>query len=300
MNFQDNLKVLTSGAIAGAVSRTVTAPLERLKIFNQVGGISKTASGYTGITSSLTKMVREEGWRGLFKGNGTNCVKVVPASAIRFVSFENFKKLLLVGDARTLSTERKLLAGSAAGCMGVCLTYPLDLIRTRLSLQVHVRHYTGIADAFRKIVAAEGPRGLFRGVGAAFTSVAPFSALNFTCYELLKEYIGPLLPFRSIALSAAYGAMSGVTAMTILYPLDLLKRQLMVQGHGDAPVRYRNALHAGTSIFAEQGLRGLYRGILPSYLKVIPTVSLTWLSYEIAKRSFGITKEGGGGVGGFG
>jgi solute carrier family 25 (mitochondrial phosphate transporter), member 23/24/25/41 len=217
------------------------------------------------------------------------------------VSFENFKKWLLIGDQTTLTTARKLLAGSAAGCVGVCLTYPLDLIRTRLSLQIATKHYAGIADAFGKIYRAEGVRGLFKGVGAAFTSVAPFSALNFTCYELLKEYVGPLLP-NNIALSAGYGAASGVTAMTILYPLDLLKRQLMVQGHGDAPVRYRNAFHAGVVIFSEQGVKGLYRGLVPSYMKVVPTVSMTWLSYELTKRSLGVSKrEGGaGGGGGFG
>jgi solute carrier family 25 phosphate transporter 23/24/25/41 len=216
------------------------------------------------------------------------------ASAIRFVAFENFKRLLLIGNATTLTTERKLLAGSAAGCTGVLLTYPLDLIRTRLSLQVHERHYDGMFDAFRKILAADGVRGLFRGVGAAFTSVAPFSALNFTFYEMLKEYVGPLIASKSILLSAGYGAASGTAAMTFLYPLDLLKRQLMVQGHGDTPVRYKNGWHAARVIVAEQGVGGLYRGIIPSYLKVIPTVSLTWLSYEVMKRWLGLAgKEGG-------
>jgi len=81
MNLADNVKVLTAGAIAGAVSRTATAPLERLKIFNQVGAISASASLYNkGVWRSLTNMYRDEGVRGFYKGNGTNCVKVVPVS----------------------------------------------------------------------------------------------------------------------------------------------------------------------------------------------------------------------------
>jgi hypothetical protein len=84
MNLADNVKVLTAGAIAGAVSRTATAPLERLKIFNQVGAISASASLYNkGVWRSLTNMYRDEGVRGFYKGNGTNCVKVVPVSSAR-------------------------------------------------------------------------------------------------------------------------------------------------------------------------------------------------------------------------
>ena len=50
--------------------------------------------------------------------------------------------------------------------------------------------------------------------------------------------------------------------------------------------------HAARVIVVEEGFAGLYRGILPSYLKVIPTVSLTWLSYEVIKKWFGVTKPG--------
>lgn len=343
---------LGAGAAAGAVSRSATAPLERLKIFNQVfarlfrivcavacllacascrsfaaarwsttvlargararallaqiRGISKDAARYNGIWKSLALMYREEGVRGFFKGNGTNCVKVVPASAIRFVSFENYKKvrwrlsgffvlnrlahsvlahtlapmhvdrwlaaptsqLLLLGSDKNLTTTRKMLAGSAAGVTSVLFTYPLDLVRTRLSVQTSEKHYDGMLDAFRKIWRRDGARGFFKGAGTAITvgrqhrvwaarltqrrasqSVAPFAAVNFTVYETLKELGADRIASKSVFLSAGYGAVSGSIAMTsappararravaqvaraVLYPLDVLKRRLQVQGHG--------------------------------------------------------------------
>ena len=82
--------------------------------------------------------------------------------------------------------------------------------------------------------------------------------------------------------------------MTILYPLDLLKRRLMIQGHGDSAVKYRNGFHAAQVIVREEGVVGLYRGIWPSYLKVIPTVSITWLTYEVMKKYLGISKKTSG------
>eukprot|EP01108_Squamamoeba_japonica_P000019 TRINITY_DN10024_c0_g1_i1.p1 TRINITY_DN10024_c0_g1~~TRINITY_DN10024_c0_g1_i1.p1 ORF type:complete len:309 (+),score=23.77 TRINITY_DN10024_c0_g1_i1:1041-1967(+) len=287
----DNIKVLSSGAFAGALSRTATAPLERLKIFNQVGGISANASRYNSIFGSLLQMYREEGPRGFFKGNGTNCVKVVPASAIRFLAFENIKQKLLIGTDKQLTTTRKLIAGSSAGVIAVAATYPLDLIRTRLSLQVAEKHYHGIGDALIKIFKNQGITGLFRGVSTAMASVAPFSALNFTAYEVLKEFFAARQTEKlPMWMSAGFGAASGTFAMTILYPLDLLKRRLMVQGHGDSAVKYRNGFHAVRVIVAEEGVAGLYRGIVPSYMKVIPTVSLTWYTYEVFKKYLGIKK----------
>ena len=160
----------------------------------QIRGISKDAARYNGIRNSLALMFREEGFLGFFKGNGTNCVKVVPASAIRFVSFENYKKvcvvvcccllfvfkrlyylierttqLLLLGSDRNLTTSRKMMAGSAAGVTSVLFTYPLDLVRTRLSVQTTHKYYDGMLDAFRKIFRDEGARGFFKGSGTAIS-----------------------------------------------------------------------------------------------------------------------------------
>ena len=67
-----------AGGIAGATSRTVVSPLERLKIIYQVQSAGEAS--YQGIGASLAKMYREEGWRGMFKGNGINCVRIVPYS----------------------------------------------------------------------------------------------------------------------------------------------------------------------------------------------------------------------------
>ncbi|KAF3923430.1 Mitoferrin [Orbilia brochopaga] len=80
-----------AGGIAGAVSRTVVSPLERLKILYQVQGTG--GASYTGIGTSLLKMWKEEGWRGFMRGNGTNCVRIVPYSAVQFSSYTVYKRV---------------------------------------------------------------------------------------------------------------------------------------------------------------------------------------------------------------
>jgi solute carrier family 25 phosphate transporter 23/24/25/41 len=285
----DDLKYLSSGAMAGAVSRTLTAPLERIKIFNQVQDIASPGGvRYTSVFSSLRLMWQTEGLRGYFKGNGTNCVKVVPTQAIRFVTFENLKKYLMRPGEKNLDTTSKLMAGSGAGIVATMTTFPLDLIRTRLSLQTTTQHYNGIVHAFRSIYGAQGIKGLYRGCGTAIMSVAPFSALNFTTYETIKELTARHIEKPPLLLSAGYGAMAGCISMTILYPMDLLKRRLMVQGHGEfGGTAYRSGFHAFTTIVAREGPRALYKGLAASYLKVIPTTSITWLTYEGMKIFLG-------------
>mmetsp|Transcript_26921 Transcript_26921/g.65444 ORF Transcript_26921/g.65444 Transcript_26921/m.65444 type:complete len:312 (-) Transcript_26921:89-1024(-) len=300
ISLAENARILAAGATAGAVSRTATAPLERLKIMRQVSHMVESARSYhdTGLVASLVRFYREDGVRGFFKGNGTNCVKVVPASAIRFLAFENYKLWLMAPGATSLPSQHKLLAGSAAGVTAVAATYPLDLLRTRLSLGDARTLRATIANVLR----ADGPVGLYRGVGTAMVSTAPFSALNFTFYEIIKEAVARAYARRvnsdrrpHVLLSAAYGAASGALSMTTLYPLDVIKRSLMAVGMTRAADKqYRHGGDAARGILRDQGVRGFYRGILPSYLKVIPTVSLTFTSYELLKRWFNVERRRGG------
>ena len=300
MDKSDQLKYLTAGSIAGVVSRTCIAPLERVKIFYQVSQkptqqltsqqiISQqlTTKSITqpqmkniinqpkGIISLLAKMYREEGVRGYFKGNGANCLKVVPNLGIRFFAFENYKKLLLRPNQTNLTPSRKLMTGSIAGLTALSFTHPLDLIRTRLTVQTHQQYYRGINDAIKQIFVKDRIRGLYRGFGTAAMSVAPFSAVNFASYETLKEFGDQHIQNSQIWISACYGAGAGAISSTILYPMDLIKRRMMVQGYGGRGLRYWNTWDAVKKIVTREGPTALYRGLIASYIKVIPTVSLT-------------------------
>lgn len=81
-----------AGGVAGAVSRTVVSPLERLKILMQVQSVGRDAYKLS-VKEALGKMWREEGWRGFMAGNGTNCIRIVPYSAVQFSSYNFYKKV---------------------------------------------------------------------------------------------------------------------------------------------------------------------------------------------------------------
>ncbi|TCD62205.1 hypothetical protein EIP91_007238 [Steccherinum ochraceum] len=122
-----------AGGCAGAASRTVVSPLERLKIIQQVQ--PPTASGqYRGVWSSLVRMWQEEGFRGFMRGNGINCLRIIPYSAVQFTTYEQLKKWFTNHGALPLDTATRLSSGALAGITSVCTTYPLDLVRSRLSI----------------------------------------------------------------------------------------------------------------------------------------------------------------------
>lgn len=81
-----------AGGVAGAVSRTIVSPLERLKILLQIQSVGREEYKLS-IWKALGKMGREEGWRGFMRGNGTNCIRIIPYSAVQFGSYNFYKKV---------------------------------------------------------------------------------------------------------------------------------------------------------------------------------------------------------------
>jgi hypothetical protein len=127
-----------AGGAAGATSRTVVSPLERLKIIMQVqpkaaGGGVGSKGAYTGVLSGLTKMWHEEGFKGFMRGNGINCLRIAPYSAVQFSTYEILKNAL-TDEQGELDTVKRLTAGAIAGIASVVSTYPLDLVRSRISI----------------------------------------------------------------------------------------------------------------------------------------------------------------------
>jgi solute carrier family 25 (mitochondrial phosphate transporter), member 23/24/25/41 len=89
---QPVLAAFCAGGVAGAVSRTIVSPLERLKILYQIQSAGREA--YTqSVFKSLIKIGREEGWKGFMRGNGTNCIRIIPYSAVQFGSYNFYKKV---------------------------------------------------------------------------------------------------------------------------------------------------------------------------------------------------------------
>ncbi|QEU60494.1 hypothetical protein KDRO_D01810 [Kluyveromyces lactis] len=299
---QESSIAFIAGGVAGAVSRTVVSPFERVKILLQVQ--SSTSAYNHGIINAVGQVYKEEGVAGLFRGNGLNCVRIFPYSAVQFVVYEWCKKHIFhvdgtVGKEQLLNWQR-LSAGALCGGMSVLATYPLDLVRTRLSIQTanlaklskskakDIAKPPGVWELLVKTFQEEGGiRGLYRGVYPTSLGVVPYVAVNFAVYEQLKEFMPVTDPNLANLYKLAMGAISGGVAQTLVYPFDLLRRrfQVLAMGGNELGFRYKSVSDALITIGKTEGPKGYYKGLTANLFKVIPSTAVSWLVYEVIREA---------------
>ncbi|XP_020236328.1 mitochondrial substrate carrier family protein B [Cajanus cajan] len=287
------LSQLLAGGLAGAFAKTCTAPLARLTILFQVHGMHFDVSALSkpSIWGEASRIVNEEGFRAFWKGNLVTIAHRLPYSAVNFYAYERYKNLLhlLLGENLRGNTSTDLLVhfvgGGLSGVTAATATYPLDLVRTRLAAQRSSIYYRGISHAFNTICREEGFLGLYKGLGATLLGVGPNIAISFSVYEGLRSFWQSRRPDDStVMISLACGSLSGVAASTATFPLDLVRRRMQLEGAGGRARVYNSSLF-GTfrHIIQNEGARGLYRGILPEYYKVVPSVGIVFMTYETLK-----------------
>lgn len=298
-------KSLAAGGIAGGLSRTAVAPLERLKILMQVQGNDKV---YNGMFQGFIHMTKNGGLREWFKGNGSNCVRIVPNSAVKFVCYEQLARIISndkkerTGDG-SLTPQLRMLAGAVAGVIAMSSTYHLDMVRGRLTIQEGgTQQYSGITDAYRKIIAQEGFFALYKGWVPSVIGVVPYVGLNFAVYETLKDWSVKHYELRSDMeltnwFRLALGSLAGTCGQTVAYPFDVVRRRLQVSGwagsatlHSDhgAAIRYRGMIDCFRRTIEEEGVRALFKGLLPNYVKVIPSIAIAFVVFEQLKDAWGV------------
>ncbi|KAI3990508.1 hypothetical protein MKX01_022808 [Papaver californicum] len=274
-------KSLVAGGVAGGVSRTAVAPLERLKILLQVQ--NPHSIKYNGTIQGLKYIWNTEGFRGLFKGNGTNCARIVPNSAVKFFSYEQASRKCTVQSSITS------WGGACAGIIAMSATYPMDMVRGRITVQTEASpyQYRGMIHALSTVLREEGPRALYKGWLPSVIGVVPYVGLNFAVYESLKEWMIKAKPFGLVAESdtelsvttrLACGAAAGTVGQTVAYPLDVIRRRMQM---------YTGMVDAFRKTVRNEGFGALYKGLVPNSVKVVPSIAIAFVTYEVVKDVLG-------------
>ncbi|XP_040577782.1 calcium-binding mitochondrial carrier protein SCaMC-2 [Lepeophtheirus salmonis] len=274
---------LVAGGCAGAVSRTCTAPLDRLKIILQVHGGRKS---YT-MKEAFVYMFKEGGVRGLWRGNGVNVIKIAPESALKFGAYDWIKNRIKGPDEeRDFATHERLIAGSAAGGISQSAIYPLEVLKTRFALR-KTNEYKGIFCCVRKLLHTDGIRGFYRGYVPNLLGILPYAGIDLTIYETLKiHYLNKYSstedssPPAFILLSC--GTFSSCCGQLAAYPLALVRTKLQSQAglNLNLPKEQTRMIGLFKYTIRNEGVKGLYRGIIANFCKVAPAVSISYYVYE--------------------
>eukprot|EP01061_Rhynchopus_euleeides_P003257 TRINITY_DN12523_c3_g1_i1.p1 TRINITY_DN12523_c3_g1~~TRINITY_DN12523_c3_g1_i1.p1 ORF type:complete len:396 (+),score=112.19 TRINITY_DN12523_c3_g1_i1:155-1342(+) len=288
-----SLDVALSGAVAGVVSRTSTAPLDRLRTlmalrdaFRDTQKV-KLSSRSAGVFGGLRMIHNEGGITAFWRGNFTNVLKVMPETAIKFVVFERLKPR----DGNRSSLIHRFAAGATAGMVGQALVYPLDVIKTRLAasetgLYRHELRYGGmLGHVVRRMLKYEGWRSLYRGMGVSLLGMIPYAGLDLMLFESMKVHykvqFNQAPPWHTML---AIGCFSSIVAQTATYPLGVVRMRLQAQGMSlDRPIRFSGPLDCFVQTYHTNGLRGLYSGYIPSLMKVAPAAAISYTVYEHTK-----------------
>ncbi|KAK7095208.1 calcium-binding mitochondrial carrier protein SCaMC-2-like isoform X2 [Littorina saxatilis] len=272
---------LVAGGGAGAVSRTCTAPLDRLKVLLQVHGSSK--NNLT-ITSGFKQMLEEGGVKSLWRGNGMNVIKIAPESAIKFMAYEQVKTWVK-GDQKEITVVQRLFSGSAAGAISQTTIYPMEVMKTRLALR-KTGEYSSMFDCARKIAKKEGLRSFYRGYIPNLLGIIPYAGIDLCVYETLKKLYMSKHKNQDpgIFVLLGCGTVSSTCGQLSSYPLALVRTRLQAKGGSKDTM-----VGLFTKILREDGPFGLYRGIAPNFLKVAPAVSISYVVYEQIRKSLGVT-----------
>jgi len=263
------------GGISAAVSKTVVAPIERVKLLLQVQDASKSISKenrYKGIGDCFSRVIKEQGFGSLWRGNMANVLRYFPTQALNFAFKDLYKKIFNPYDSKKNPFKffiGNCLSGGAAGATSLCVVYPLDFGRTRLAADVGAggqREFTGLVDCLTKVFAKDGPQGLYRGFGISVVGIIAYRASYFGCYDTGKAILFPDAKKASLFSMWAFAQVVTVFAGILSYPLDTVRRRLMMDS-GRAEKMYNGTWHCFTKIAADEGPLAFFKGSLSNVIR---------------------------------
>ncbi|RZC81035.1 hypothetical protein C5167_043604 [Papaver somniferum] len=314
--FNRALIAAAAGAISGGISRTVTSPLDVIKIRFQVQleptsswellrkGVHES-SKYTGMMQATKAILGEEGLPGFWRGNVPGLLMVMPYTSIQFMVLHKIKTFFSgsskAEDHVHLRPHLSYVSGALAGCAATVGSYPFDLLRTILASQGEPKVYTTMRSAFVDIVRSRGFRGLYPGLTPALLEIIPYAGVQFGTYDTFKRWTmrlnrpqsldrGSNLTSESLSSFQLFvcGLASSTCARAVCHPLDVVKKRFQIVGlHRDIKYGSRVEQHAYNGmcnalrcILVTEGWAGLYKGIIPSVIKAAPAGAVTFAAYE--------------------
>ena len=288
---------------------------------------AKYTGSWTGVITALRDINRQEGLRGLFRGHSATLLRIFPYAAIKFLSYEQLRFLLIKSPSQE-TVLRRLASGSLAGVTSVFFTYPLDVIRVRLAFETkqdsraslsricsQIYHEKppvpappkseALANISVKTVPRSGLASFYRGFVPTVAGMLPYAGVSFLTHDVATDILKlpSLAPYTVTNLFSSTnsdrppvlrywaeltaGGLAGLVGQTAAYPLEVIRRRMQVGG----VVGDGHRLGMGETarkVWAERGWRGFFIGLGIGYFKVVPMAAISFLTYERLKVFLGV------------
>ncbi|KAM6899663.1 electrogenic aspartate/glutamate antiporter SLC25A13, mitochondrial isoform 2-T2 [Xenentodon cancila] len=275
----------TLGSVAGAVGATAVYPIDLVKTRMQNQRSSGSVVGelmYKNSVDCFKKVVRYEGFFGLYRGLVPQLLGVAPEKAIK-LTVNDFVRGKTVQKDGTIPLAAEILAGGCAGGSQVIFTNPLEIVKIRLQVAGEIT--TGPRVSALSVIRGLGFFGLYKGSKACFLRDIPFSAIYFPCYAHTKAYLteedGRIGPARMLFA----GALAGMPAASLVTPADVIKTRLQVAARA-GQTTYSGLMDCFWKILREEGPRAFWKGAGARVFRSSPQFGVTLVTYELLQRWF--------------
>jgi len=284
-----------AGGISGAVAKTATAPIERVKLIIQTQDSNpKIRSGevkrYTGIANCFTRVASEQGVKAFWRGNFTNVIRYFPTQAFNFAFKDTIKSWFPKYSSKTdfgMFFLVNMASGGLAGAGSLCIVYPLDYARTRLASDVGAgqKSFNGLADCLKKTASGPGGIGaLYNGFGVSVAGIIPYRGVYFGLYDTLSS----LNPYRNdrnvfgIFTKFCIAQTVAIIAGYASYPFDTIRRRLQMQSEKpQSEWMYKGTADCFAKIMKDEGTAAMFKGAGANALRTVGSALVLVLYGEI-------------------
>lgn len=270
---------------AGVSSKTITSPLEVVKILNQIG----TFHSKRGFLHTFLLVYHNEGIRAFWKGNAISCLRLFPYSAIHLATYKNIVHQHMDHWGH-ISQAQAVVAGGLAGIAAAAATYPLELVETRLVAQdCRNPNYRGLVHALSSVYRTEGLTALYRGFSLSIIGAVPFSLGCYGVYVNLETlWQRPHLHFSPLQ-NFINGCLAAGVAQALSFPFETVKRKMQAQSAhlphcGGVDVHFGGVVDCFRQVIKTKGVLTLWTGLTANMVKIVPYFGLLFTSFEMCKR----------------
>ncbi|KMT07017.1 hypothetical protein BVRB_6g153480 isoform B [Beta vulgaris subsp. vulgaris] len=281
-------------SFSAMVAESTTFPIDIIKTRLQLHASSSTTINAFKVALNI---VTNQGFLGLYQGLSPAIIRHLFYTPIRILCYEQSRNTLFAAQSQSLSLSSKALLGGLSGVIAQVVASPADLVKVRMQADGRLicqglqPRYSGPIDAFSKIIAAEGFRGLWKGVVPNMQRAFLVNMGELACYDHAKHFvIRNQIANDNIYAHTLASIMSGLSATTLSCPADVVKTRMMNQAASeDGKLMYKNSYDCLVKTVKLEGAKALWKGFFPTWARLGPWQFMFWVSYEKFRQIAGLS-----------